>query len=156
MPPSHTATGVAGLASSVEPMNTTQDIAAAFFDDYTQALLDRDTDRMSSLYAVPALIAFPHQSIAVTDADQTRQFFDQSWGQYEGVTTVDADVTVVAETGHAIWARVVWSHDGEPREAFIYQLLRDGDTWKVAVLTPLDLTSLGPREPQRPQDPNAR
>lgn len=111
--------------------------ADGFFEGYAQALLDRDAQRLSELYAVPSLIAFPQRSIPVTDAEQTRQFFDQGWSQYDGVDEAEPDVDVVAASPHSIWADVVWSYDGQPRERFIYQLLKSESGWQVGVLTPL-------------------
>lgn len=40
--------------------------------------------------------------------------------------------TVVACSAHSIWADVVWSYDGQPRERFIYQLLSDENGCQVA------------------------
>lgn len=120
-------------------MVNAHEIANDFFRTYAQALLDRDSETLARLYAVPALIAFPGQCIAVSDREQTRQFFDQAAVQYDGVTEAEPAVTVLAATAHSIWADVVWSYDGQPRERFVYQLLRDGDSdaWQVGVLTPL-------------------
>lgn len=118
-------------------MTNAHEIAVTFFDGYAQALLDRDAEKLSRLYAVPALIAFPQQCIPVTDRLQTKEFFDQGWEQYAGVDDAEAAVTVIASTAHSIWADVVWSYGGQPRERFIYQLLRNGDEWQVGVLTPL-------------------
>ncbi len=118
-------------------MTTAHDVTRTFFEDYAQALLDRDSERLSHLYAVPALVAFPHQSIPVTGREQTRQFFDQGWEQYDGVVDIEYAVDVIASGAHSIWADVTWSHSGRPRERFMYQLLHDGTGWKVGVLTPL-------------------
>lgn len=114
-------------------------IAREFFDAYTRALLDRDAGAVAGHYAVPALIEFPEQAIAVTDAGQTEDFFAGAFGQYENVSAADATVDVVAATGHSIWADVTWDHHGgAPDERNMYQLVRSGDGWKIAVLTPLD------------------
>ena len=114
-------------------------ISREFFDSYTRALLDRDAKAIAEHYAVPALIEFPEQAIAVSDARQTEEFFAGAFGQYEGVSRSDAAMEVVAATGHSIWADVTWTHDaGIPSEHFIYQLVRDSESWKIAVLTPLD------------------
>lgn len=113
------------------------EIATTFFDTYAQALLDRDGEKLSHLYAVPALIAFPQQSILVADRQQTRKFFDQGWEQYAGVDEVEPAVRIIVASAYSIWADVTWSYGGEPRERFIYQLLNTGDDWEVGVLTPL-------------------
>jgi ketosteroid isomerase-like protein len=114
-------------------------IAREFFETYTRALLDRNADAIAALYAVPALIAFPGQVIAVADRAQTAAFFASAFGQYDGVTDARAAVDVVAETGHSVWADVTWTYTGPaPGERNMYQLLRDEDgTWRIGVLTPL-------------------
>jgi ketosteroid isomerase-like protein len=110
----------------------------AFFERYRAALLDRDAGRIATMYAVPALILFPEASVVVTDQAQTEQFFAGSFGQYDGVTEVSLELTVMAETAHSVWADVTWSYDGRPQERFCYQLVRLDDP-QIAVLTPLDL-----------------
>ena len=139
--------GVSGYLHSVAVMNHKihenheihDIIAREFFDSYTRALLDRDAKAIAEHYAVPALIEFPEQAIAVSDARQTEEFFAGAFGQYEGVSRSDAAVEVVAATGHSIWADVSWHHHGgAPDERSMYQLVRNGDKWTIAVLTPLD------------------
>ena len=114
-------------------------IARKFFDAYTRALLARDAKAIAEHYAVPALIEFPEQAIAVSGADQTEEFFAGAFGQYEGVSATEAAVEVVAATSHSIWADVAWNHHGGASdERLMYQLVRSGEDWKIAVLTPLD------------------
>lgn len=115
-----------------------QTIAQEFFDTYTSALLARDEAALSELYAVPALIEFPDQPVAVSDPAQTAAFFREAFGPYEGVTKSTASVRVVAATGHSIWADVTWTHDAAPRERLMYQLVRAQEAWQIAVLTPLE------------------
>ena len=130
--------GMSGFVRSVDTM-TNSTIAQQFFDSYTRALLDRDAKAIAEHYAVPALIEFPDHPIAVSDVSQTEQFFSGAFGQYDGVSTTHATIKVVAETGHSIWADVTWTHDaGVPSERLLYQLVRDSESWKIAVLTPLD------------------
>ena len=130
--------GMSGFVRSVDTM-TNSTIAQQFFDSYTRALLDRDAQAIAEHYAVPALIEFPEQAIAVSDARQTEEFFAGAFGQYEGVSRSDAAMEVVAATGHSIWADVSWHHHGgAPDERSMYQLVRNGDKWTIAVLTPLD------------------
>lgn len=112
--------------------------ADQFFETYARALLDRDAAAIGAQYGVPALIEFPDQRVAVTDSSQTEGFFNGAFGQYEGVAEAHARVDVVAETAHSIWADVTWTYDGgAPAERNMYQLVRVGDAWKIAVLTPL-------------------
>ena len=119
---------------------TNSTIAQQFFDSYTRTLLDRDAKAIAEHYAVPALIEFPDHPIAVSEVSQTEQFFSGAFGQYDGVSTTHATIKVVAETGHSIWADVTWTHDaGVPSERLLYQLVRSGSDWRIAVLTPLDI-----------------
>lgn len=131
-------TGLSGLVRNVEDM-THNAIAEQFFNSYTRALLDRNAEAIAEHYAVPALIEFPEHPIAVSGASQTEQFFAGAFSQYEGVTTTHAAVKVVASTGHSIWVDVTWTHSpSRQEERFLYQLVRDSESWKIAVLTPLD------------------
>lgn len=117
---------------------TSRPDTVAFFDRYQAALLNRDATRIATMYAVPGLILFPGTSVAVTNRAQTEQFFRASFGQYEGVTKVDHELIITAETPHSVWADVTWSYDGRPRERFCYQLVGTDDP-QIAVLTPLVL-----------------
>jgi ketosteroid isomerase-like protein len=113
--------------------------AREFFDTYARALLDRDARAIADHYAVPALIEFPGQPVAVSDAAQTEAFFQGAFEQYEGVTSARGTLDIVAETGHSIWVDVTWTYDADtPAERNLYQLIRSGDAWKIAVLTPMD------------------
>ena len=130
--------GVSWYQSSVASMDK-HNIARRFFDTYARALLDRDAGAVAKHYAVPCLIEFPDQAIAVTDARQTEEFFAGAFVQYADVVAADATVAVVAETAHSIWADVSWNHHGgAPDERNMYQLAKHGNEWKIAVLTPLD------------------
>jgi len=121
-------------------MDENKDVHTEFFDTYTRALIDRDAAAIAEHYAVPALIEFPGNRIPVTDASQTQSFFAGAFGQYEGVTEMEAVVAVVASTGHSIWADVTWRYDsGASDERNMYQLVHTDDGWKIAVLTPLTL-----------------
>ena len=116
---------------------TQQSTVTEFVDRYREALMARDERQVARLYAVPGLILFPGQAIAVSDEQQTEQFFAAAWDQYEGVTDTHTDVTVVAEAPGSIWVDVTWNHVGAPPERLMYQLVDSGETWKIAVLTPL-------------------
>ena len=129
-------TGVSGLLASVRSMTETT-MVTEFFEHYTEALMARDERRVARLYAVPGPILFPGQSLAVSDAAQTEQFFASAWGQYAGVTQTHTDLTVVAETPASVWVDVTWNHVGAPPKRPMYQLVDTGGAWKIAVLTPL-------------------
>lgn len=116
---------------------TENTVAQEFFEAYTRALLARDAGAIADHYAVPALIEFPGQAVAVSEAGQTEEFFAGALAQYADVSDARAAVDVVAETGHSLWADVTWSYDGAPAERNMYQLVRVGQAWKIAVLTPL-------------------
>lgn len=130
-------TVVSGLLASVATMSE-NDTVNAFFEQYSNALLKRDQRAVADLYAVPALILFPGQSIPVSDSTQTEQFFAAAWEQYDGVTATSTEIAIVAETGHSIWADVTWRHDNGSTERLMYQLVDTGEGWKIAVLTPLE------------------
>ena len=69
------------------------------------------------------------------------EFFAASWEQYEGVETVDRQMTVMAEAPGSVWADVTWSFEGQARERFCYQLIEGADGYQIAVLTPMELAS---------------
>ncbi len=108
-----------------------------FFTRYARALLDRDADVIADIYAVPALIAFPGQSIAVSDKVQTRDFFASNWSGYDGITEAEPRLTIIAQTDHSVWVDVTWSYTGEAQERYVYQLLNGPAGWQIGVLTPL-------------------
>ena len=118
-------------------MPNARTIAHEFFDRYAVALLGRDEKAIAGMYAVPALILFPGQSVLVTDAGQTEDFFAQSWSQYEGVHEVGKQVVVIAEAPGSLWVDVTWSYDGTAQERFCYQLVNRPEGHQIAVLTPL-------------------
>jgi hypothetical protein len=116
-------------------MTITRPEVEEFFGRYTDALLARDAAAVAALYAVPSLILFPGQSIAVTDAQQTEEFFASSWAQYEGVDRVDRSIAVMGEGPGAIWADVTWTYGSRGSEHFCYQLIATPGGTQIAVLT---------------------
>lgn len=124
---------MSGSPSSVGDVTTVDE----FFDGYRHALMARDERRVAGLYAVPGLILFPGQAIAVWGQRQTEQFFASAWGPCEKVTDTHTDVRVVAEAPGSVWVDVTWNHVGAPPEQLMYQLVETEDGWKIAVLTPL-------------------
>jgi hypothetical protein len=115
-------------------MASISDTTTEFFDRYAAALLARDEAGIAALYAVPSLILFPGQATAVSDAQQTEQFFAASWTQYEGVDAIDKTISVIKEGPGTVWADVTWSY-GSAREHFCYQLVERPHGWQIAVLT---------------------
>ena len=110
-----------------------------FFERYAAALLARDATAIADLYAVPSLILFPGHSIAVTSAAQTAEFFESSWSQYEGIKTVDKQISIMGEGPGTVWAEVSWNYGGRVQERFCYQLIEGRTGPQIAVLTPLAL-----------------
>lgn len=108
-----------------------------FFDRYADALLARDEKAIARMYAVPSLILFPGDAIAVLDAAQTEQFFASSWDQYAGVDEVDRHLVVMAQAPGTVWADVTWSYGGRKQERFCYQLVERDGGYQIAVLTPM-------------------
>lgn len=108
-----------------------------FFDRYADALLARDTQAMGRMYAVPSLVLFPGRTLLVTNARQTEEFFASAWDQYEGVDAVAKQLVIMGEAPGSVWADVTWSYGGRARERFCYQLVEEGEEYRIAVLTPM-------------------
>lgn len=115
-------------------MRSTSDTTTEFFGRYAAALLARDEAGIAALYAIPSLILFPGQAIAVSAAEQTKEFFAASWTHYEGVGTIDRTITLMGQGPGTVWADVTWSY-GNAREHFCYQLVERPHGWQIAVLT---------------------
>lgn len=120
-------------------MNTTNEMVEDFFERYANALLARDAMAVAEMYAVPSLIVFPGNVIAVSSTQQTEEFFESSWQQYQGVDEVDREIVIMAEAPGSVWVDVTWIHDGSPSERMCYQLIEGADGQQIAVLTPLEL-----------------
>ena len=118
-------------------MTTRADSVTAFFDRYEAALLARDAKALASLYDVPSLILFPGRSVPVSEPAETEAFFASAFAQYEGVTSVEREVAVIAEAPHSVWTDVTWTFSSRPAERFCYQLVESGEGLRIAVLTPL-------------------
>ena len=117
--------------------DSAEEVAREFFDRYAAALLARNEKALSGLYAVPCLILFPGQSVPVSDAGQTEEFFASSWSQYEGVDTAEPQIAIMGAGPGSVWADVTWSYGGRVQERFCYQLVPGPEGYQVAVLTPL-------------------
>lgn len=125
------------MVRTVGAMTDTNERVNQFFERYTSALLARDEKAIAAMYAIPSLILFPGQSIPVSDAKQTEEFFASSWNQYDGVDTVDKHIVVMGEAPGCVWADVTWSYGGQARERFCYQLVEGSGEYEIAVLTPM-------------------
>ncbi len=120
-------------------MANTKEKVEQFFQGYAAALLARDEKAIAEMYAVPSLILFPGQSIVVTDAKQTEEFFASSWSQYEGVHEAKKKLVIMGEAPGSVWADVTWTYGGAPQERFCYQLIEGNGGYQIAVLTPMAL-----------------
>jgi ketosteroid isomerase-like protein len=127
---------MSGLDATVDAMTDNSKVEQ-FFERYAAALLARDEKAVARMYAVPSLILFPGQSISVSDAKQTEEFFATSWSQYEGIDAADKQIVIMGEAPGSVWADVTWSYGGQPRERFCYQLVEGTDGYQIAVLTPM-------------------
>jgi len=120
-------------------MTDTIDTAHEFFERYAAALLARDEKAIARMYAVPGLVLFPGQSIAITEVSQTEDFFAASWSQYDGIDAVDKRIVIMGEAPSSLWADVTWYYQGRAGERFCYQLVEGSDGYQIAVLTPMEL-----------------
>lgn len=108
-----------------------------FFTAYKNALLTRDAEAVAELYAVPGLIVFPGNSVVVSEAQQTAEFFAGAWGQYDGIDEIEAATTIIATAPASTWVDVTWTYGGAARERFCYQLVPNANGFQIAVLTPM-------------------
>ena len=129
---------MASLVSSLSLVTTTSSAVDQFFDRYAAALLARDAETIAALYAVPSLILFPGQSVAVSDPKQTASFFASSFAQYDGVDTIDKAILTMGSGPSTVWADVTWTYGGSAKEHFCYQLIDGPEGLQIAVLTLLD------------------
>ena len=127
------------MDARVEAWTPTEITEGTFFDRYAAALLARDEVAVAALYAVPALVLFPGQAIAVSDRTQTEEFFASSWAQSEDVSKPSVTSASWPRATTPCGPMSAGRYDGAERERFCYQLARKDDGWQVAVLTPLPL-----------------
>ena len=145
-----TATGAAGLVSSVNRMNTTtqpKESIADFFARYTSYLTDGNLDGLVDIYHYPSLAVSPQGILAITDPKQTRVFFAAGREFYHSrqIMAVRASEIVTDIEVGTIWVGhlVLENLDAEgnlvDRERNAYQVVTGPDgTRRIAVTTPLD------------------
>ncbi|OZC51657.1 hypothetical protein CH289_13510 [Rhodococcus sp. RS1C4] len=118
-----------------------------FFDRYTGYLSSGDIDALADIYHYPALAVSPRGCLAVTDPQQTRDFFSQGQQFYRsrGIQGVRAKDIVTDIEGNGIWVGHLLLENldsggnsvGVERNA--YQIVLDADgARRIAVITPLD------------------
>lgn len=145
-----TATGLAGLLPRVNGMGTTTQPAESiedFFARYTGYLTDGDLDGLAGIYHYPSLAVSPHGVLAITDPQQTRDFFAQGREFYHSrqIMGVRADDIVTDIEVGTIWVGhlVLQNLDAEgnmmDKERNAYQVVTVPDgSRRIAVTTPLD------------------
>lgn len=118
-----------------------------FFDRYTGYLSSGDIDALADIYHYPSLAVSPRGCLAVTDPQQTRDFFSQGQQFYRahGIQGVRAKDIVTDIEGNGIWVGHLLLENldsdgnsvGVERNA--YQIVLDADgARRIAVTTPLD------------------
>ncbi len=118
-----------------------------FFARYTGYLTDGDIDGLAEIYNYPALAVTANGCLAITEPQQTRDFFKQGRELYHsrqihGVRARDI-VTDIEVPGIWVGRLVLENLDesgspvGQERNAYQVVTLPDG-TRRIAVSTPLD------------------
>lgn len=128
---------------TVERMETID----AFFARYTGYLSDGDIDGLADIYHYPALAVSPRGCLAVTDPQQTRDFFSQGQQFYRsrGIQSVRAKDIVTDIEVDTIWVGHLLLENfddggvsvGVERNAYQVVVGQDGRR-RIAVTTPLD------------------
>jgi hypothetical protein len=148
--PEITATGLAELITSVDGMdNTTQPSESIedFFARYTGYLTDGDLDGLAGIYHYPSLAVSPSGILAITDPQQTRDFFAAGREFYHRrqimavrATDIVPDIEVrTIWVGHLVLENLDGNGDLVDRERNAYQVVTGSDgTRLIAVTTPLD------------------
>jgi hypothetical protein len=118
-----------------------------FFARYTQYLTDGNIDGLADIYNYPALAVTAQGCLAITEPQQTRDFFKQGREFYHSrkIHGVRARDIVTEIEGPGIWVGhlVLENLDqsgkpvGQERNAYQVVTLADG-TRRIAVSTPLD------------------
>ena len=141
---------MAGLLPNVNGMETTTQPPESiedFFARYTGYLTDGDLDGLAGIYHYPSLAVSPRGIMAITDPQQTRDFFAQGREFYHGrqIMGVRADDIVTDIEVGTIWVGhlVLQNLDVEghlvdqERNAYQVVTVPDGSR-RIAVTTPLD------------------
>jgi hypothetical protein len=147
------AAGAAALNRSVEHMEavpTATESIEDFFARYTGYLTAGNTERLAASYNYPSLAVTAMGCLAITDPQQSRDFFTQGQDFYrsrgiQGVRARDI-VTDVEVPGIWVGRLVLENLDGNGTPAGIernaYQVVTATDgTRRIAVSTPLDAYS---------------
>ena len=117
-----------------------------FFDRYGRALSTIDLDGLADCYHYPSLAVSRSGCLAVTDPQQTRQFFAANGARYHdrGIRAVRIGDLQPAYASEDLWVGLAVLHnlDADGQEVGVehnaYQLVRTPAGWRIAVTTPLD------------------
>ncbi len=131
----------------MEPIAKATETIEKFFARYTQYLSDGNIDGLADIYNYPALAVTARGCLAITEPQQTRDFFTQGQEYYRsrqihGVRARDI-VTDVESPGIWVGHLILENLDqagkpvGQERNAYQVVTLQDG-TRRIAVSTPLD------------------
>jgi hypothetical protein len=144
------ATGAAALHRSVgfmEPVPTATESIEDFFARYTGYLTAGDIEGLAAIYHYPSLAVTAMACLAITDPQQSRDFFSQGQHFYRsrGIQGVHArDIVTDAEVP-GIWVGRLVLENLDERGAAVslernaYQVVTAADgTRRIAVSTPLD------------------
>jgi hypothetical protein len=131
------------MADIAHPTESIED----FFARYTRYLTEGDIDGLADIYNYPALAVTAMGCLAITEAQQSRDFFNQGRERYHSqqIYGVRARDIVTEIEVPAIWVGhlVLENLDragkpvGQERNAYQVVTLQDG-TRRIAVSTPLD------------------
>lgn len=131
----------------MKPIPEATETIEAFFDRYTRYLSEGDFDGLANIYNYPALAVTAMGCQAITEPQQTRDFFKQGRAFYlsHGIHGVRARDIVTEIEVPGIWVGHLklinldqsGSEVGEERNAYQVVTLPDGSR-RIAVTTPLD------------------
>jgi hypothetical protein len=153
------AAGLTALSRSVESMQTVTTATESiedFFARYTAYLTAGNIDGLAAVYNYPSLAVTAMGCLAITEPQQSRDFFGQGQGFYrsrgiQGVRATDI-VTDIEVPGIWVGRLVLENLDdngarvGLERNAYQVVTAEDG-TRRIAVSTPLDAYNPSSREP---------
>ena len=120
---------------------------ADFFVRYTGYLTDGDLDGLAGIYHYPSLAVSPHGVLAITDPQQTRDFFAAGREFYHArqiMAVRPAGITTEVEgggiwVGHLLLENLDGNGELVDRERNAYQVVVGADgARRIAVTTPLD------------------
>jgi hypothetical protein len=131
----------------MQPVNTPSESIEEFFARYTRYLTAGDIEGLAAIYNYPSLAVTAMGCLAITDPQQSRDFFSQGQRYYRnrGIQGVRARDIVTDIEVPGIWVgRLILENLDDSGEAAgvehnAYQVVTAADgTHRIAVSTPLD------------------